>query len=68
MERDQAERENRDKEAKMLSQSREMEELRERLEESERMRLQQARELEDLVSSKDDVGKNVSFSLLLGIY
>ena len=55
-----AERENREKETKILSFQRELEELNDRLEDSERLRLQQSRELEDLMSSKDDVGKNVS--------
>lgn len=62
MERDNAEREAREKETRILSQARELEELRERLEDMERMKAQQARELEDLISSQDDVGKNVSFS------
>ena len=60
MERDQAERESREKETKILNQNRELEDIRERLEEAERLRLQQSRELEDLMSSQDDVGKNVS--------
>ena len=55
-----AERENREKETKILSFQRELEEINDRLEDSERLRLQQSRELEDLMSSKDDVGKNVS--------
>lgn len=59
MDRDNAERESREKETKILSLSRELEELRDRLEEVERMKSQQQRELEDLMSSKDDVGKNV---------
>ena len=60
MERDSVERESREKETKILSLSRELEDLRDRVEEAERLRLQQARELEDIMSSKDDVGKNVS--------
>ena len=62
MERDNAERESRDKETKILNLSREIEDLRDRLEEVERLRQTQSRELEDLVSSKDDVGKNVSWN------
>ena len=60
MEKDATERENREKETKILSQSRELEELRDRMEEVERLKSQQARELDDLMSSKDDVGKSVS--------
>ena len=59
MERDNAERESREKETRILNQARELEELRDRCEEVERLRGQQSRELEDLMSSKDDVGKNV---------
>ncbi|XP_064606783.1 myosin-10-like [Liolophura sinensis] len=58
-ERDQAERDNREKETKILNQTRELDELHERMEQLERARQAQARELEDLMSSKDDVGKNV---------
>lgn len=60
MERDQAERDNRERETKILNLTRELDEMQERLEDLERIKLSQARELEDLVSSKDDVGKNVS--------
>ena len=60
MERDNAEREAREKETKILGLTRELEELQDRLEEVERAKVQQSRELEDLMSSKDDVGKNVS--------
>ncbi len=60
MERDNAERESRDKETKILSLNRELEDMRDRVEEVDRLRQAQSRELEDLVSSKDDVGKNVS--------
>ena len=59
-ERDTAEKESRDKETKILNLNRELEELRDRLEQVERQKNAQQRELEDLVSSKDDVGKNVS--------
>lgn len=62
-ERDQAERDNREKETKILNQTRELDELHERMEQLERARQAQARELEDLMSSKDDVGKNVQFFL-----
>ena len=59
MERDNAERESRERETRILSLTREVTEVRERLEDVERLKAQQARELEDLMSSKDDVGKNV---------
>lgn len=62
--RDSVERENREKETKVLSLSRTLEQLREQLQESERVRQQQQRELDDLISSKDDVGKNVSVIVL----
>ncbi|XP_071108361.1 myosin heavy chain, non-muscle-like isoform X3 [Haliotis cracherodii] len=58
-ERDGIERESREKETRILNLNRDLEELRERLESSERQKQQQARELDDLMSSKDDVGKNV---------
>ena len=60
LDRDNAERESREKETRILSLVRELTEIRERLEDMERLKNQQARELEDLMSSKDDVGKNVS--------
>ena len=44
--------------------SRQLEELRDRLAESERVRAQQQRELDDLTSSQDDAGKNVGFYAL----
>ena len=59
VERDTAERESRDKETKILNLSRQLDDLNERLAESERIRVQQQRELEDFISSKDDVGKKV---------
>lgn len=59
-ERDSAEKESREKETKILSLNRELDEIRDRLEQVERQKAAQQRELEDLVSSKDDVGKNVS--------
>lgn len=60
-ERDQIEKESREKETKILNLTRNLDELQERVDQLERIRQQQARELEDLISSKDDVGKNVSF-------
>jgi myosin protein heavy chain len=58
-EKELVERESREKETKILSLSRMLEELKDRLSESDRVRTQQQRELDDLMSSKDDVGKNV---------
>ena len=58
------EKESRDKETKILNLTRNLDEVQERVEQLERTRQQQARELEDLVSSKDDVGKNVSTLLV----
>lgn len=43
-----------------MSLSRELDELRDQLADSERIRKGQLAELEDVMSSKDDVGKNVS--------
>lgn len=43
----------------VMALSRELEELRDQLTESERIRKAQLTELEDVMSSKDDVGKNV---------
>ena len=70
-ERDSAERESREKETKILSLNRELDEIRDRLEQVERQKAAQARELEDLVSSKDDVGKNVSLgfhNIIVSLY
>ena len=58
-ERDSVERENREKETKLLNLARAMDQLREQLADSERARQLQQRELDDLMSSKDDVGKSV---------
>lgn len=58
-ERDQAEKEARDKETKILSLSRDLEEMEEQMNELQRKASNQARELDELVSSKDDVGKSV---------
>lgn len=55
------EREGREKETKILSLVRSMDELQDRLKESERVRTQNMRELDDLMSSKDDVGKSVCY-------
>ena len=60
MELDAAQKDSRDKETKFLSQMKEMEELRNQLEDLQRTKNQQQREYEDLISSKDDVGKSVS--------
>ncbi|XP_029950481.1 myosin-10 isoform X1 [Salarias fasciatus] len=58
-ERDRAEAEAREKETKALSMARELEEALEAKEELERFNKQLRAEMEDLMSSKDDVGKNV---------
>lgn len=62
-ERDRAEAEAREKETKALSLARALEEALEAKEELERTNKMLKAEMEDLVSSKDDVGKNVSLSL-----
>ena len=59
MERDSVERESREKETKILSVNRQLEELQDRLAESDRLRSQQQRELDSYANSQDDVGKNV---------
>ncbi|XP_030638193.1 myosin-10 isoform X1 [Chanos chanos] len=58
-ERDRAEAEAREKETKALSMARALEEALEAKEEFERLNKQLRSEMEDLMSSKDDVGKNV---------
>ena len=68
LEKDNLEKESRDKETKILNLTRNLEEAQERIDQLERLRQQQARELEDLVSSQDDVGKNVSSAELLSIF
>ena len=60
-EKDASERDSREKETKLLNLTRQLEELRDRVTESERLRTQQQRELDDLTSSQDDAGKNVRF-------
>lgn len=64
-ERDRAEAEAREKETKALSLARALEEALEAKEELERTNKMLKAEMEDLVSSKDDVGKNVSLSFSL---
>ena len=59
MDKDNLERESREKESKIMNQARATEEFQERIDQLERVCQQQARELDDLVSSKDDVGRNV---------
>uniref|UniRef100_H3DRF9 Myosin, heavy chain 10, non-muscle n=1 Tax=Tetraodon nigroviridis TaxID=99883 RepID=H3DRF9_TETNG len=58
-ERDHAEAEAREKETKTLSMARALEEALDAKEELERLNKQLRAEMEDLMSSKDDVGKNV---------
>lgn len=62
-ERDRAEAEAREKETKALSLARALEEAIEQKAEMERMNKQFRAEMEDLMSSKDDVGKSVSIPL-----
>lgn len=64
-ERDRAEAEAREKETKALSLARALEEALEAKEEFERQNKQLRADMEDLMSSKDDVGKNVSIFLHL---
>lgn len=59
-ERDRAEAEAREKETKALSLARALEEAIEQKAELERVNKQFRTEMEDLMSSKDDVGKSVS--------
>lgn len=59
-ERDRAEAEAREKETRTLSMSRALEEALDAKDELERFNKQLRTEMEDLMSSKDDVGKNVS--------
>lgn len=65
-ERDRVEAEAREKETKVLSLSRALEEALELQAELERQNKQLRAEMDDLVSSKDDVGKNVSLSRTSG--
>lgn len=62
-ERDRAEAEAREKETKALSMTRALDEALEAKEELERVNKQLRAEMEDLMSSKDDVGKNVSVKI-----
>lgn len=62
-ERDRAEAEAREKETKALSLARALEEAIEQKAELERVNKQFRTEMEDLMSSKDDVGKSVSMEL-----
>ena len=59
-ERDRAEAEAREKDTKALAMARALEETLEAKEELERFNKQLRTEMEDLMSSKDDVGKSVS--------
>ena len=62
-ERDRAEAEAREKETKALSLARALDEAQDSREELERANKSLRAEMEDLVSSKDDVGKSVSSAL-----
>lgn len=67
-ERDRAEAEAREKDTKALSMARALDEALEAKEEFERLNKQLRAEMEDLMSSKDDVGKNVSYYMLLDCF
>lgn len=58
-ERDRAEAEVREKETRVLALARALEEKQDTLEEAEKTMKALRAEMEDLISSKDDVGKNV---------
>lgn len=66
-ERDRAEADAREKETRALTLSRELEELRDKKKELEDANKLLKAEMEDLISSKDDAGKNVrkTFKVLL---
>ena len=64
LERDSVERESREKETKILSLNHQLEDLENRLAESERVRAQQQRELDSYANNQDDVGKNVCNTVL----
>lgn len=66
-ERDRAEAEAREKETKALSLARALDESQESREELERANKTLRLEMEDLISSKDDVGKNVSAEILQNV-
>ena len=60
MELDTLGKESRDKETKILNLQRELEEMHDSYQKAEKTRMAQQRELDDLISSSSDVGKNVS--------
>ena len=64
-ERDTAESRARQSETKALSLSRELEDVQDKLAEAERSRKQLQAELDNLMESKDDVGKNVGLMYYL---
>lgn len=57
-----ADRDSREKETKILNLTRELDELRELFDKQKSLTTSQQRELDDLMSSKDDVGKSVRFN------
>jgi myosin protein heavy chain len=59
IEKDNVERECREKETKILSMSRQLEDLQDKLAEAERIRAQQQRDIDSYANSQDDVGKNI---------
>ena len=62
-ERDEAEHRARQSETKALSLSRELEELRDKIDEVDRLRKSLQSERDALMESKDDAGKNVSLTM-----
>jgi len=62
------ERESREKETKILSLNHQLEELQDRLAESDQVRAQQQRELDSFANSQDDVDKNVCYIFCLYCY
>ena len=58
-EKDQAEQSTREKETRIMSLQRDVDELRDSIQESERVRKQQQNELESVINNKDAAGKSV---------
>ena len=65
MERDAADRLAREKETKILNLTSEVQEGRDMLADMERSKNSLSKELDELISSKDDEGKNVSYILYI---
>lgn len=67
LERDAYAQESRDRETKLLSLQNDLEVLRGQFDDSERVRRMLQLELDETVSNKDDVGKNVCFDFLIDL-